>query len=185
MRLDRQGAAILAPLNLLGVDLLGRNALLAGKLKQPEAHRRLLDRDAVETHPRPRALDPMAIEIVDVPKRCAGGAGSETTPDVPVENHHLAALEPAMSDAGLTHAVDDCRPAVVFSAAFARGRIDRNANRVDRPVVWDRLAFSSRLARGKMLMPSSETNKASSSCDAISGRIVARNAGSLLAANAG
>ena len=49
----------------------------------------------------------------------------------------------------MTHAIDDCRRAVVFEAAFARGRIDRNANRVDRPVVWDRLAVFEQTREGE------------------------------------
>ncbi len=117
----------------------------------------------------------MAIEIVDVPKPCAGGSESEN-PDVPVQNHHLTALEAARSDARLTHAVDDCRRAVVFEAAFARGQsIATPIVSID-PSSGTGSPSSSRLARGKMLMPSSETNRASSSCDAISGRIVARRA---------
>jgi hypothetical protein len=62
----------------------------------------------------------------------------------------------------------------VLDAALAGGRIDRDSDRVDGRIIGNGLTISSKLASGKIDMPASDTNSASSSCDACSGRIVNR-----------
>jgi hypothetical protein len=94
VRLDRQGAAVLAPFDPFRIDRLRRDALFAGDLEQPQAHARPLDPKPVNAHARPGSLDPRAIEIIDVPQP-GGGAAQQERSDVPIQNHHFAALEGA------------------------------------------------------------------------------------------
>ena len=91
--------------------------------------------------PRPGAHHPVPIEVVDVPEPSAGAAERKRS-DIPVENDHLAAVEDAVCDAGIAHAEDDRRGAVVIDRRrIARGRVDRHADGVDRRIVGDRLAI--------------------------------------------